>query len=94
MTERVDWEVVDEPSPTTRPTVQQLMQRLLGRWWRWKIAGVATVAALAVVFFATVIGIILLLMVTVGILSVAIGKLMRWLRKSNGSITARREAGK
>jgi hypothetical protein len=94
MTERAEWEVVDESSPPPRPTMQQLMQRMLGRWWRWKIAALATVGALAVVFFATVIGVILLLLVSVGILTIAIGKLMRWLRKSDGSIAVRRDADK
>jgi hypothetical protein len=92
MTERVEWEVVDDaPSPGKRPTIQQLMKTLLGPWWRWKIAGTATVAALAVVLFATLSGIILLLMAAVGIMSIGIARFKRWLRRSDGSLTVRRE---
>jgi hypothetical protein len=92
MTERVEWEVVDDaPSPGKRPTIQQLMKTLLGPWWRWKIAGTATVAALAVVLFATLSGIILLLMAAVGIMSIGIARFKRWLRRSDESLTVRRE---
>lgn len=95
MTERVEWEVVDAPAPGKRPTMQQLMKTLLGPWWRWKIAGAATVAAVVVVFFATLTGIILLLMVAIGIMSVGIGKFRRWLRRrSNGSLIVKSEADK
>lgn len=100
MTERVEWEVVDESPRATRPTPRRLMEMLLGRWWRWKIAGVAIAAALALVLLATVAGVILVLMVAVGCLSFGIGKLTRWLqtkrrlRKRDGSITVRRQTGR
>jgi hypothetical protein len=95
MTERVEWEVVDNaPSPGKRPTIQQLMKTLLGPWWRWKIAGTATVAALVVVFFATLTGIFLLLMAAVGIMSIGISKFRQWLRSSDGSLIVRRNVDK
>jgi hypothetical protein len=95
MTERVEWEVVDDaPSPGKRPTIQQLMKTMLGPWWRWKIGGTATVAALVVVLFATLSGIFLLLMAAVGIMSIGMGKFKQWLRRSDGSLTVRRDADK
>jgi hypothetical protein len=103
MTDRVEWEVVDERSPHsrphtqpdyetgTRPTIQQLMKNLLGRWWRWKIALAATAAALAVVFFATLIGIVMLVSVAIGLTAFSIAKFRRWVRRSNQSFPVKAE---
>lgn len=106
MNERVEWEVVDEPSPghtgntgntgnfdNKRPTLQQLLKTVLGRWWRWKIAGVATVAGLAAILFATVAGVILLTMVALGIVSIGIAKFRRWLHRDDGPLVRRGPGG-
>jgi hypothetical protein len=102
MTDRVEWEVVDERSPGNQPhnqphdqsgppTIQQLMKKLLGRWWRWKIAVAATAAALAVVFFATLIGIVLLVSVAIGLTAFSVAKFRSWVRRSNQSLPVKTE---
>jgi hypothetical protein len=102
MSERVEWEVVDERAPGNagqggytgkRPTLQQLLKTVLGRWWRWKIAGAATVAALAVILFATVAGVIVLSLLAIGIVSIGIAKIRRWLRRDGGPLVRRGPGG-
>lgn len=85
MSEKTEWEVVDEPRPESRQTMRDLMKALLGRRWRWKLAGAATVASLAIVFFATLIGMTVLAMSAAAIISIGIGKLRQWWRRGNGT---------
>lgn len=85
MTEKTDWEVVDAPSPNTRPPLRQLMKKLLGRWWRWKLGGAAVLAGLAVAFFAAVIGVIVVVMIVGVILSLGVNKIRRWLHHGRAS---------
>ncbi len=89
MTEKTEWEVVDEVRDKARTeprqTIQDLMKTLLGPWWRWKLAGTATVAGLAIVFFATLTGMIALLLSAAAIVSIGIGKLRQWWRRDYGA---------
>ncbi|MDB5772882.1 MAG: hypothetical protein JWM42_3256 [Burkholderia sp.] len=85
MTERVEWEVVDGPAPGKKSTPQQLFKNMLGPWWRWKIAAVATVAAVVLVLFVTLAGVVLLSLAAIGILAVALGKFLKWMRRSQGT---------
>jgi hypothetical protein len=86
MIEKTDWEVVDglSPSPgSARPeSKQHLLRTLLGPWWRWKIAALATVGGVVLLFFAAFTGMILLFMLAAAGLAIGIGKLRRWLRGS------------
>jgi hypothetical protein len=99
MNDRVEWEVVDERSPDNqpgnqpdkRPTMQQLMKNLLGPWWRWKIGLAATATAVAVLFFATLIGIVLLISVAIGLTAFSVAKLRRWMRRSSQSLPVKTE---
>lgn len=86
MTEKVEWEVVDEAEPTSRP-MRQPWEALLGPWWRWKVACIALGTTVALVFFATAAAIILLVMATGVILTVGVRWLGQWLR--NGRDSAR-----
>lgn len=79
MTEKTEWELIDAPSSDTQSKPGHLLKKLLGPWWRWKLAGAATVASMALVFFATLAGMIILLVLAGTILSFGIGKLRRWL---------------
>jgi hypothetical protein len=91
VTEKVEWEVVDAPSPESNShqrqphTHKHLLEALLGRWWRWKIAGVATVAILALVFFFTLASIFILVVPAIAVLSLGISKLGQWLRREQRS---------
>lgn len=80
MPEKTEWEVVDGPAPGARPTLQQLMQNVMGPWWRWKLAGAAVVAIVALVFFATIVGVFMLLLPALALIALAIRKITRWMR--------------
>lgn len=87
MSEKVEWEVIDGPQPhahtharsQTPPTLQQLMKAILGRWWRWKILGVVTVASVVLVLLATVAGMFALFVVAGAAIAIAVGKVRRWI---------------
>ncbi|WP_019143401.1 hypothetical protein [Noviherbaspirillum massiliense] len=85
MIEKTEWEVVDAPSPGARPTLRQLLQGVLGPHWYWKLAGMAVVASLALVLFATITGVILVLAATGALLSFGIGKFRQWMAHGRGA---------
>lgn len=80
MPEHTEWEIVDTPSaPNGRKSFRQMMQAILGRRWRWKVAGVGTVAVVSLTLFAMLTGVVILFMTLFGLLSVAVAKLMQWI---------------
>jgi uncharacterized YccA/Bax inhibitor family protein len=88
MIEKTEWEIVDAPSPEqpqARPSLWQLMKTLLGPWWQWKIAGIAITAGLALVLFAALTGVIVLLISATALTVFGIGKVRQWLRGGHGS---------
>jgi hypothetical protein len=85
MTEKIEWEVVDTPSPSARPTIWKLIKALLGPWWRWKVIGAAIIATLALLFFVTITGVIILVGVAGVVISIGIAKARRWLRRDGKS---------
>lgn len=95
MPEKTEWEIVDTPSEETRqssppPTPQQMMQNMLGKWWRWKIAGFIFAAGLALVFFLTVTSVAILVLVAAGIVSIGVGRVRQWLRRPGSAIREKR----
>lgn len=95
MTEKTEWEIVDVPAtenrdtPNGRKSLPQLMQSLLGPWWRWKVAGVAALATLVVVFFVAVIGTLILIGTGAALLGLGASKLRRWwLQRGHTSTSA------
>lgn len=86
MTEKTEWEVVDNDAPRQerRQTLQQLMKNLLGPWWRWKVAGLATVAGVAMMFFLTVAAVFILGLMVMGIVALCATKLRQWMRRRSG----------
>lgn len=94
MTEKTDWELVDGPSPAApAPTLQEMLRALLGRHWRWKLAGIAIVAALAltlvITLAVTVAGVAVVLLGAGALLSLAIAKLRRWIGREQRTLTPR-----
>lgn len=96
MNDKTEWEVVDEPSSGTRPrpAMRHLMETLLGRGWRWKVAGGIAIAAVAVVFFASVSIVVALLMATVAVISIGVGKIKQMMGNSKRSEIVRRDERK
>jgi hypothetical protein len=92
MTEKTEWEVVDGDAPPQdrRQTLQQLMKNLLGPWWRWKIAGLATVAGMALIFFLTVTAVFVLGLMAVALFSVGVAKVRQWMHRRAGSAVRER----
>ncbi|HYD59879.1 MAG TPA: hypothetical protein VEC35_05975 [Noviherbaspirillum sp.] len=87
MTEKVEWEVVDAPEATgehrahrqARYAAGEAMHAMLGRWWKWKVAGTAIVSVLTLALFATLTGALVLLFVAGTLLSLGVRKLKQWL---------------
>lgn len=83
MNDHTEWEIVDDPSsapPRPRASLGQTLQGLLGRWWRWKVAGAAVLATLALAIVAALTGVAILVFASVAVLTIAISKLTQWLR--------------
>lgn len=87
MTEKSEWEIVDSneaPSgqrpPPLPPTLPEMLRALLGRWWAWKVAGVAVVFGALLVLLATVAGVLVVLAAGAALLSAAVAKFRRWRR--------------
>lgn len=91
MNDKTEWEVVDEASSGARPrpTVRHLMENLLGRGWRWKVAGGVAMAAVAVVFFATISIVVAMLMAAAAIISIGVGKVRQMMGSRKRSVAAR-----
>jgi hypothetical protein len=88
MSEKMEWEVVDAPMPeaplpNARPTLTQLMQALLGRWWRWKLFGVALAVSLLLAVLVSLASIAMLVVSVAALLSFAIGKFRQSLRRAH-----------
>ena len=89
--EQTEWEVVEGAGPQASPkaTRAAMMRAMLGRWWRWKIAGLiiagciilALVAALASVFFVVGVAVVLV--------SLVVAKVRQMLRQHGSSVTPR-----
>lgn len=81
MTERVEWEVVDGPSAQSgkRQAAGEAMRTLLGRGWKWKIAGTAIVSLVTLALFATLTGALVLLFAAGTLITVAVRKVKQWL---------------
>jgi hypothetical protein len=87
MTEKTEWEVVDGDAPRQdqRQTLQQLMKNLLGPWWRWKVAGLVTVASMALILLLTVAAVFVLGFMAVAIASLCILKVRQWMHRRSGN---------
>ncbi|OWW22080.1 hypothetical protein [Noviherbaspirillum denitrificans] len=91
MTEKVEWEVVDDPSAKQQQHQQQYQQQfgrrtpgdamrmMLGRGWKWKIAGTAIVSLVTLAFFATLTGALVLLFAAGTLLAAGVRKFKQWL---------------
>ncbi len=97
MPEKTEWEIVDGPDGPSQqetrqspPTPQQMMRNMLGKWWRWKIAGFILAAGVALVFFLTVTSAVVLVLVAAGIVSIGVGRVRQWLRRPGSSIREKR----
>lgn len=85
MTEKTEWEVVDAPAPGARShgagfRLPQLLREILGPHWKWKIAGAAVVAGLALGLVLAIAGVAIVTLTAVALVSFAIAKLRQWLR--------------
>lgn len=90
MIEKTEWEVIDDsatkardshrdPLRESRYAAQSATEAMLGRWWKWKLAGVAVLALVAFAFFATVIGVAAMVLVALALLGAGIRKVRQWL---------------
>lgn len=100
MTEKVEWEVVDTPEAGNDRNARnehharrvhatgEAMHAMLGRWWKWKIAGTAILTVATLALFATLTGALVLLFVAGTLLSVGVRKLKQWLGAGRSGTTA------
>lgn len=80
MTEKTEWEVVDEQPRGERPRARDFMKALLGPRWRWKVAGGAIVSGIVLVTVAALTTMFALLLAAGAVVSIAVAKMRRWLR--------------
>jgi len=84
MTEKTEWEVIDDrEQPSERPTIQQFLRAALGRYWRWKLAGLFIVTAIILVILVAFVGVIALVLSATAIVLLAAAKLRRWLQRGS-----------
>lgn len=102
MQEKTEWELVDDAGPQTgsqrraqdgaqgqagaAPGMKQLLQAMMGPWWRWKILGAALFAAIAVVMVAMLTGLLALVAAAGAVVAIGVGKLRQWTRRHNGAL--------
>jgi len=79
MSEKTEWELIDQPGPGQRATLRDLLAASLGKWWRWKIAATVIVISAVLLFTLAVSGLVMLATLAIGVLSLAIGKVRAWL---------------
>lgn len=87
MTEKTEWEVIDVDAPASdaRRSQPNPMESMLGRRWKWKLAGTAALGLLALAFVAMLTSMIVLAVAAVTLVSVGARKLVRWLRHGRSS---------
>ena len=88
MTEKPDWELVDgtesrrsDGPPPPPPTVPEVLRALLGRWWAWKLAGVALIFGALLVLLATVAGVLVVIAAGAALVSAAVARFRKWRRE-------------
>lgn len=85
MVNKVEWEVVDAPSPQASQATTHFMKALLGPWWKWKVAGAAVAIGATLVLFATLAGILLLIVSLVAVMAFGVSRLKKWLRRDRAT---------
>ncbi len=96
MTEKTEWELIDETSFGTGEgagmrqaaplTLRDMMKALLGRYWGWKLLGAAIVASVVITLMVMLTGVAVVLVTACALLSLGIGKLRQWLGRSERSV--------
>jgi hypothetical protein len=97
MSEKVEWEIVDDTASRRDSGARQSdataarnpLQALLGPWWRWKIAGFALVAVLALVLLTLFAGAFLLAAAAGVALSLAAAKARRLFGRQRNTVAPR-----
>ena len=89
--EHAEWEVVENVGPKAPPGANRatMMRALLGRWWRWKIAGVVLVGCAVLALVAALAGLLFVVGVAVVLVSLVVAKVRQMLRQHGSSITPR-----
>lgn len=102
MQEKTEWELVDDAGSRSgaqgrsqagaqgqagaAPGMKQLLQAMMGPWWRWKILGAALFTAVAVVMIAMLTGVFALVAAAGAVVAIGVGKLRQWTRRHNGAL--------
>ena len=98
MTEKTEWELVDEASlgagadagTTARQaaplSLRDMMKALLGRYWGWKLLGAAIAASVVITLLVMLTGVAVVLITAGALLSLGIGKLRQWLGRDERSV--------
>lgn len=89
MTDQVEWELVDAPAASGKrhagQATREALHALLGRQWKWKIAGTAVVTVLILALLATLTGAMVLLFAAGTLLSFGVRKIKTWLGAGRSS---------
>lgn len=86
MSEKVEWEVVDNteagPIPNASRTPGEFFGALLGPWWRWKVGAALVLGGIALLFLVAFAGVVVLTALAFAMLSLAVVRIRRWARGS------------
>lgn len=92
MTENVKWEVVDEaaPKPEAAAAARPSLDKLLGRWWRWKVGAMLALGAFVLALLVALAGMAAVAVAAVALPSLGVTRLKRWLHGGRAGPLARR----
>ncbi len=86
MTQKPEWELVDEPASQQRTNSFRLLFLLFGRHWKWKVLGGALFACLAFIIFAMVSSVVILAGAIIAVLTFTVTSLIGWFQQKNGNL--------
>jgi hypothetical protein len=66
--------------------VKQILQTIMGPWWRWKLVGAGIFAAIALAMIAMLTGVLAVIAAAGAVLAIAVGKVRQWTRRHSGAL--------
>lgn len=110
MSDKVEWEIVDETTSNTGSShtksadahagtgastsgPRAAAQAMLGPWWRWKLAAMFALGAVALVLLVAVAGVIAVAVTVAALVSFGVARVAYWLRGKQGGALASRGYG-
>lgn len=85
MNQKTEWEIVDQPDQSRQTHHDHVMNALLGRQWRWKVAGMAAVAGLILTAGIVLAGIFFIGVVAVALVLIVAAQFRQWFARAKNA---------